>query len=92
MDTRDAPCPCCGHLLWFSNNLPSDDLGHAAKWSSSKELVIKIGTERLGPPNDAVQATMNQLHPSKFAKVEWEGLLRVKNWDDVLSLVNITKR
>jgi hypothetical protein len=48
LDTFDAPCPYCGHLLWFKGEMNSaaENRWHRMSYPG---FVIKIGKERLGP-------------------------------------------
>ena len=87
IDTRDAPCPRCGHLLWFSDDIVSRHPDLAIKWSSAKEKVMKVATNRLGPPPDAIRMTLEGMHASKFDKVDWGRLVHVNTWHDVVVLV-----
>ena len=50
--TRDAPCPHCGHLLWFGE--PQDPQTISPSRSSSYDgLVISVGENKFGPiPED----------------------------------------
>jgi len=89
--TRDAPCPRCGHLLWFSDDITSRHPDLAAKWSSAKEIMIEIATARFGPPPEDVRLALDRLDLDKFAKVELDRLVRVKSWDELVVLVQLGK-
>jgi hypothetical protein len=47
IDTRDAPCPSCGHLLWFKDASVSS--GTRLSPTLSWVFLIRMGKERLGP-------------------------------------------
>ena len=93
IDTRDAPCPSCGHLLWFSEVVPSridlEKLKDEVRslMESSKEMVMKFATKRFGLPSDKMQASLKAVHSAKFEKIEWDRLLKAQCWADVLELV-----
>jgi DNA-directed RNA polymerase subunit RPC12/RpoP len=50
--TRDAPCPHCGHLLWFDarpgNPVAVTDLIHDADARSVAEILIRLGEGKFG--------------------------------------------
>ena len=92
LDTRDAPCPACGHLLWFAES-PSGAGIERAERRPIKQLVLKqqvlaFATKRFGMPADEVRAAFDRLGPSKFDKIEWDAVLRARDWNQVLVLVN----
>ncbi len=80
--TRDAPCPHCGHLLWFE----ADPIDRSAKAGgiTLTEAVLRIGSARLGPPSDAervaVIEALEKLGARENVKMssteEWETALR----------------
>lgn len=86
LDTRDAPCPRCGHLLWFSDDITSRYPDLAAKWST-KQLVLDLMTKRFGPPPEAIRMALDGLRPSKFHKIGLGRLMRLNTWADVVSVV-----
>ena len=92
IDTRDAPCPRCGYLLWFSDDLTSRYPDLADKWSVAKKRVLHYATKRFGPPNDAVRADLDRIESSKFEKVEWIRLHRAKNWPEVIAMIKTSGR
>jgi hypothetical protein len=92
IDTRDAPCPHCGHLLWFLDDIASKYPDLAMKWLSAKEVVVSASTKRLGPPPEPIRMALEGLRTPKFEKVEWNQLLSVNNWDDVVSMIRASGR
>ncbi|MBO0701275.1 MAG: hypothetical protein J2P46_22950 [Zavarzinella sp.] len=92
LDTRDAPCPRCGHLLWFSDDITRRYPDLATKWWSVKERVINVMTQQLGPPSEAIRMVLQGLSPSKFEKVDWDFLLKMNTWDELLVLVRAERR
>lgn len=51
---RDAPCPKCGHLLWFSR--PSNTAGEEARSAGLEAALLKAVEARFGkaPPETRV--------------------------------------
>jgi hypothetical protein len=97
IDTRDAPCSSCGHLLWFSNDITSRHPDLAVKWSEAKELVLKIAAKRLGPPPERVRLALEGLSPDKFDKIKvvlvrLMQLNSLKSWDDLVPLIEAANR
>jgi acyl carrier protein len=96
IDTRDAPCPSCGHLLWFAE--PPSGPGieraerHSVRQLNLMQRVLSVAIKRFGPAPDAVQEKLVRLGPSKFDKLDWESLFRAKSWNDIESLVNAASR
>ena len=96
IDTRDAPCPSCGHLLWFAEHPSGAAIGRA-EWNSSRQLaiarrVMEQATWHFGPPPEAVRAKFLRLGPSKFDKMDWEALFRARSWSEIESLVDSAVR
>jgi hypothetical protein len=52
LDTRDAPCPHCGHLLWFEQaqvgHIPVKDVVFESDARSLAEVLIRIGEAKFG--------------------------------------------
>jgi hypothetical protein len=96
IDTRDAPCPRCGHLLWFAEHPSGPGIERAERPSLRQRRLMQrtmaVATLRLGPAPDAVERKFYQLGPSKFEKVDWESLFRAQSWDDIEALVNDVSR
>ena len=50
--TRDAPCPHCGHLLWFDpvpgNAVVVTDLVRDADAKSVAEILVRLGEQKFG--------------------------------------------
>lgn len=103
MDTRDAPCPRCGHLLWFGIGQETDvssdriDLIEAEQKvlrerEKAKELALKIGELRFGPLDDGTRMELDELS-SKFEKVEvLDLLLELNSWQEVVSALKTVSR
>jgi hypothetical protein len=92
LGTRDAPCPRCGHLLWFSDDVVSKHPDLAIKRTSAKELMISTLTKRLGPPPEPIRMILDGLSPSKFDKMVWDPARPVYTWDDVVALLKTVTR
>jgi len=103
LGTRDAPCPCCGHLLWFPertayarDNRMVIDLAKAAKEARNPTeaaehllgfTLAKVFTTRYGPPPDRIKLVLDRMPLAKLAKFSWGGLGLVRGWDDVVTML-----
>lgn len=106
IDTRDAPCPSCGHLLWFTERTAyaRDErviVDLAKVIQETKEPthdaqtalivdLVKVVSKRLGPPPDAAKAAFDQVSRSKFARIEWDLVLLASTWAEVVGLIEST--
>lgn len=93
IDTRDAPCPSCGHLLWFAQHPSGAAIERAERQPirvtvEMKQLVLEFATKRFGMPAENVRAAFDKLEPTKFQKMDWDAVLRARDWNQVLALVN----
>jgi DNA-directed RNA polymerase subunit RPC12/RpoP len=102
LGTWDAPCPSCGHLLWFVERSPyvrdNPDVRISVKVIKEvldraqaverrlREMFVQFVSERLGPPSDPAKAAIDQMPTSKFARIEWDLALRARNWEEVVGL------
>ena len=95
MDTCDAPCPSCGHLLWFPCfEMPNHDESPRGTFSVGQEALVfvKVVGERLGPlPLKLEGRLLNLLGRLAQAKRLQPGddddlcrLLLVTIWDEVV--------
>jgi hypothetical protein len=97
LDTRDAPCPRCGHLLWFSDDITARYPDLTAKWSQAKEMMLDLLAERLGPPPKRVRLALEGVSPDKFDKVNVNvvRLMRLnslRSWDDLALVIEAANR
>jgi|GEM_PF-3342287 len=95
IDTRDAPCPHCGHLLWLGvaeskNKAERFEIDLACRETfGADELVWKliatVGEMRFGPLDDNTRIGLTE-HESKFSKVEiGELLFELNSWEELVS-------
>jgi DNA-directed RNA polymerase subunit RPC12/RpoP len=90
IDTRDAPCPSCGHLLWFAGNPSVIDRAEGKRVKvriELKQYVVDYATKRFGRPPDEVRAECDKLDASKFEKADLEAVLRAKGWYELMEVV-----
>jgi hypothetical protein len=90
IDTRDAPCPFCGHLLWFPGSVVPNSQSRS-RWVSYEGFLIGIAKDRLGPFPPELQRplveaiAMLALRHGSLARL---GLVRLvvsaESWNDVL--------
>ena len=90
-DTRDGPCPCCGHLLWFPRPCTSDPTAEARLAAEETRLavgrLIRLGTRRFGPPDRATALVLCALQDlGSVAELERE-VLWAGSWDEVFTRV-----
>lgn len=76
IDTRDAPCPSCGHLLWFTMDATDDP-----KVVNMRLLVLRIGVKRFGPPDRTVRSRLYRVPFADLDRVA-DRALQAKNWDE----------
>jgi hypothetical protein len=90
--TRDAPCPHCGHLLWFTKPSCSSD----ARPRSYEGFVMRLGKAKFGPFPSELQgrlvaaigllARQERLPgPSDFV----QQVLSAGNWQEVVFRIEI---
>lgn len=77
--TRDAPCPHCGHLLWFAAERP------LTKRQSLIVCVLLQGTARLGPPDPATRAAIESVADVRQLESMAERLLTCSRWDELVA-------
>jgi hypothetical protein len=79
IETRDAPCPNCGHLLWFKRAATNDQ-----KTVNMRLLVLRIGYKKFGPPDRTVR---DRLYRVPFVELDQvaDRVLKAKNWDEFVS-------
>ncbi len=51
--TKDAPCPHCGHLLWFTDELVRES-GELSRSPSYEALLVNVGEKKFGLISDAM--------------------------------------
>jgi DNA-directed RNA polymerase subunit RPC12/RpoP len=76
IETRDAPCPNCGHLLWFGIAATDDQ-----KTVSMRLLVLRIGFKRFGPPDRTVRDRLYRVPCAELDRVA-DRVLKAKDWDE----------
>jgi hypothetical protein len=84
IDTRDGPCPHCGHLLWFTKEASNLRPSHA-QTGELVQMVLRIGTMRFGPPPPPIEAAIREIpDPERLASVIEKATTAV-NWDELLA-------
>jgi hypothetical protein len=78
--------------LWFSDEIVAKYPDLAIKWLSAKEVVISAATKRLGPPPEPIRMVLEGLSKPKFEKVEWDRLLQLNSWDEVIAMIKTAGR
>jgi hypothetical protein len=96
LGTRDAPCPSCGHLLWFAEH-PSGSAIERAERGPFRQLalmrkVMELAAKRFGPGPEPMRAKFLRLGPSKFEKVDWESLFQARSWTELEAAVDAADR
>ena len=75
--TLDAPCPHCGHLLWFAPDRPP------AREQLAK-VVLRLGSARFGPPNETTRSAVESIAESERLEALFLRMLTCTSWEDVL--------
>lgn len=92
IDTRDAPCSSCGHLLWFAEHSSGSAIERAERGPFRQltlmRQVMGLATKTLGPAPEPMRAKFLRLRPSKFEKVDWEALFRARSWSEIEAAVD----
>src|SRR5881394_1259944 len=87
IETRDASCPRCGHLLWVGNDVTIEVLDHSDKWLA-KELVVKMATDRFGLPGELVRESLNRLDLFKQDEIDFGAMLEANSWAKLVAIIN----
>jgi len=75
--TLDAPCPHCGHLLWFA----SDRLSSRQVLA---EAVLQVGTMRFGPPSPATRDAIGAIAEPERLKAIVKRAVRCTSWEELV--------
>src|SRR5262245_47047213 len=81
LDTRDAPCPHCGHLLWFRRTAHGPVSPHML--AQMAERILQIGTDRLGPPTPAVRESVLLLRDATQLEAVLKRATEVYSWEEL---------
>jgi hypothetical protein len=89
-ETRDAPCPCCGHLLWFRRPQSVNTAEQAQLIAEEVRLgidrLIQVGTSRFGPPNRGTAIVLCAIRKATSLSELERHLPRARTWDEIFSL------
>ncbi len=77
--TRDAPCPHCGHLLWFAPEKPLPER------QMMLDCVLRVVTARFGPPSPATRAAIESQAEPERLKAILERVLTCATLEELLS-------
>lgn len=75
---RDAPCPACGHLVWFSATFQTP-------WGDMRSMLLELGEARFGPPPDKVLAALKSLNTMEELHSMLRRLITAPSWVEALS-------
>ncbi len=75
--TLDAPCPYCGHLLWFASEQPATPLELAA-------LVLELGAARFGPPTPCTRLEIEAIVDPDRLNAIFEKVPHCTSWEDLV--------
>jgi DNA-directed RNA polymerase subunit RPC12/RpoP len=96
IDTRDSPCPSCGHLLWFAQDPSGGGIERADRQPirvrATKQMMMEAAIKRFGIPPENARTAFEHLGSSKFDKVDWVEFLRAQSWTDVVYLMKAGAR
>jgi hypothetical protein len=84
IDTRDGPCPHCGHLLWFEH---TSQLGQLSVERSLAEALLKMATLRFGTPPSAVEERIRGISDKERLQQMLERLITAPSWEEFLATV-----
>lgn len=76
--TRDGPCPSCGHLLWFD---PPD----RAVSLDARDVVLRMGEVRLGPPPDKARRALSRAESAADFEELAQRLMTAASWEEALA-------
>jgi DNA-directed RNA polymerase subunit RPC12/RpoP len=76
--TLDAPCPHCGHLLWFSAEQPT------TLRLELVEVILLCGAARFGPADRRTRDAIEALADTTRLREAVKRVTTCKSWDEVL--------
>jgi hypothetical protein len=82
IDTRDGPCPHCGHLLWFAH---ASQHGQQSEEQSLAEMVLTLANARFGTPSSVVEAAIRGISDKVRLYRMLEQLLTALSWEEFLA-------
>ena len=53
-------------------------------------MFVEFASKRLGPPSDSAKVAFDHMSRSKFARIEWDLVLRASTWDEAVGLIEST--
>lgn len=75
---RDGPCPSCGHLLWF-------DIPDGVVSTDFRELLLRLGTHRFGPPPAGAQQALAGIESRADLEALVGRLASASSWQEALA-------
>src|SRR5437763_1205290 len=81
---RDAPCPCCGQLLWFTPGPPAS-LSHS--WRAALDDLVRRGRARLGEPDRGTALVLEAIRAGRWVRALEQHLPEAHSWDELFSRV-----
>jgi hypothetical protein len=73
----DAPCPHCGHLLWFAAENPL---------TRQRQLVLEVGTLRFGPPTSLAREAIESLADLQRLQELTKRAVTSTSWEEMISV------
>jgi len=86
LDTRDGPCPHCGHLLWFP------EVSRSARSSQTEasdlaDALLRILTARFGPLSTVTRAGICGITDANRLASALDRALAVQSFDELLAVL-----
>ena len=77
--TLDAPCPHCGHLLWFKAP------GRLTMRRAMIDCLMQVLTAKFGPPDSATRAAIERVtEPARLQEI-FKRVVRCASVDEVVA-------
>ncbi len=85
--TLDAPCPHCGHLLWFTSDRPAAMGRQSADiLKRYAESILELGIERFGPtPDPNIRHVLESIKDPERLKAILKRVLTCRSWEELLA-------
>jgi hypothetical protein len=84
--TRDAPCPYCNHLLWFSSVGAASSERHPLEFDPLElDRLIRLAVARLGPPDRGTAVVLASIHERKWVWALEQHLAEARTWEDLFT-------
>src|SRR5260370_41659515 len=87
--TMDAPCPHCGHLLWFHAEKRVAPEGLILDRQSLHQTlihyVLQLATVRLGPPGPSTRAEIESIVDAERLRALISQAATCASWEDLVN-------